>query len=315
MKKMATTVIAVGLALGSMAAVELRHVEEDGRIDVHIRGEHFTSYNYGEEHRWPFLWPVYAEGQVGVTRNHPMGEDDPASRDHRHQKSIWTTYGDVNGHDFWRASVDRRTRTDEIESGGCGERAWIRAHKLWLRENGETKLSETQEVRFYNSPASHRVIDYIITFTACQEDITFGDDKEGLMAFRIRTEIEGRRAGVLTNAEGKQGERQVYGNPTPWMDYSGPVSGHGKMGIAMFDHPQNFRRGYWHVRNYGLAAVNPFGRRSVGGGEDGSYTLSQGESLALRYRLLIHTGDAETGKVAEHYQKYIEDASVTNPID
>ncbi len=135
------------------------------------------------------------------------------------------------------------------------------------------------------------------------------------MAFRIRTDIQGDRAGVLTNAGGKQGERQVYGTPTPWMDYSGPISGHGKMGIAMFDHPQNLRPGYWHVRDYGLAAVNPFARRSAGGGEDGSYTLKHGESLTLRYRLLIHTGDAETGDVAAHYQKYIDDKTVLSPTE
>ncbi len=144
MNKQAIIAMIVLTASASIAAVELRHDEGDGRIDVHIRGAHFTSYNYGEKHRWPFLWPVYAEGQVRITRNHPMGDDDPASRDHRHQKSIWTTYGHVNGHDFWRASAARRTRTDSIESGGCGERAWIRAHKLWLRENGETKLSEVE---------------------------------------------------------------------------------------------------------------------------------------------------------------------------
>lgn len=129
------------------------------------------------------------------------------------------------------------------------------------------------------------------------------------MAFRIRPEIQGNKSGILTNAEGKQGERDVYGLRSPWMDYSGPVEGAGVRGIAIFDHPGNFRHPtFWHVRDYGLAAANPFGMRSVAGmEEDGSYRLIEGESLTFVYRIYVHSGDVGEGKVAEMYREFAEE--------
>ena len=37
---------------------------------------------------------------------------------------------------------------------------------------------------------------------------------------------------------------------------------------------------------------------------DGSYTLEKGDSLALRYRILFHTGDAKSAKIAEAFERY-----------
>jgi hypothetical protein len=36
-------------------------------------------------------------------------------------------------------------------------------------------------------------------------------------------------------------------------------------------------------------------------------TIAAGDSLTLRYRVLIHDGDAAEAKVAEAYQKYAEE--------
>ncbi len=292
------------LTADEAAGVKLKHDEDEGRVEVHVRGEHFTTYHYGKDARTPFLWPVLAEGGVGVTRNHPMGKDDPASADHPHQRSLYLVYGDVNGHDFWHRE---RIDTVDLETGDGDGYAWIRARNQWVARDGKVLVEEVQELRFHDTPASGRLIDFATTLKAPHGDVVFRDDKEGLLAFRIRPEIEGRRAGVLTNARGEQGERNVYGTPAPWMDYSGPIEGHGHRGIAVFDHPGNFRNGYWHVRDYGLAAINPFGRRQVGGrDEDGSYTLAEGESLTLRYRVYVHSGDVEEADVAGQYARFVE---------
>lgn len=293
--------------------VRLQNDPEQGTVRVDVRGEHFTTYHYGEEARTPFLWPVNAEGGVGVTRNYPMGEDDPQIADHPHQRSLYLVYGDVNGHDFWHRE---RINTVGLETGQADGYAWLRAHNQWVTAEDQVLLEEVQEVRFHDTPACGRLIDFLTTLTAVQDEVTFGDDKEGLLAFRQRPEIDGRRAGVLTNARGDQGERNVYGDPSPWMDYSGPIEGYGYRGIAVFDHPDNFRVGYWHVRDYGLAAINPFGQRQVGGlEEDGSYTLKKGQTLTLRYRVYVHSGDHQQAEVAAQYDRYVADKSVRLPTD
>ena len=51
----------------------------------------------------------------------------------------------------------------------------------------------------------------------------------------------------------------VWGKRSNWVDYSADLDGE-KLGVAMFDHPGNPRHPtYWHARDYGLFALNPFG--------------------------------------------------------
>jgi hypothetical protein len=58
-----------------------------------------------------------------------------------------------------------------------------------------------------------------------------------------------------------------------------------------------------------LFAVNPFGERDFYNDKtrDGSLTIQPGESLTLRYRVLIHHGDAVEAKVEEGYARYARD--------
>lgn len=293
------------LAGADSPRIELDRDRDAGEIAVGIRGEHFTTYHYGENARTPYLWPVKAEGGVGVTRNHPMGTDEPESADHPHHRSLFLTFGDVNGYDHWH---NERIETRHIETGRTDDYARIRAGNEWLNSDGEPLLREVQEIRFYDTPASARYIDIVSTLEAAYGDVTFGDDKEGLLAFRIRPEIQGDRAGILTNAEGERGESNVYGKPSPWMDYSGSIEGHGTRGIAVFDHPGNFRHPtLWHVRDYGLAAANPFGLQSVGGLDtDGSHVLAEGDSMTFVYRVYVHSGDVDEAGVAEEYDRFAE---------
>jgi hypothetical protein len=300
------------------AGVVIEHNTESATVKVSIGGEHFTTYHYGSGHHVPFLWPVIAEGGVGVTRNFPMGKDEPAVEDHPHHLSLYLTYGALNGYDFWHAGRGRpgTIRTTGIQTGQGDGFAWIRAHHHWVADAGEKiVMEEIRELRFHDSPAAARVFDFISTFKATHGDVTFGDTKEAMLAVRVRPEIDGERGGTLTNAEGRQGEAKVYGTPSPWMDYTGTIKGHGKRGIAIFDHPGNFRPGYWHVRDYGLASINPFGRRAVGGGENGAHTIPDGESLTLRYRFLVHSGTPEEADIAAHHARYVADESVKKPIE
>lgn len=283
--------------------IQFSHDFAQGKIAVQIAGEPFTTYHYGKDARTPFLWPIYSAGEVGMTRNFPMGTDELPSRDHPHHRSVYLTFGDVNGYDYWH---NERIETQGIQTGLGAGYAWIRAENAWLTPDGDRLLREVQELRFYETPARGRYFDLISTLQAEDGDVTLGDDKEGLLAFRIRPEIQGDRGGVLTNAAGRQGEKNVYGRPSPWMDYSGLVPGHGMRGMAIFDHPDNFRHPtYWHVRDYGLAAANPFGRRSVGGEpEEGSHQLRAGDAMTFVYRIYVHVGDVEEAGVAEKYEEF-----------
>jgi hypothetical protein len=60
------------------------------------------------------------------------------------------------------------------------------------------------------------------------------------------------------------------------------------------------------VRTYGLFTANPFGLHDFPGGKDlnGAHTIKPGETMTLRYRVLLHQGDEKQGRVAESFAEY-----------
>ena len=71
----------------------------------------------------------------------------------------------------------------------------------------------------------------------------------------------------------------------------------------MFDHPQNPRHPtYWHARDYGLFALNPFGQNAFDDkAPESKWNLPNGEKLVFQWRVVVHPGDAD---VAELYKEY-----------
>jgi hypothetical protein len=110
----------------------------------------------------------------------------------------------------------------------------------------------------------------------------------------------------MVNSEGKVGVDQIWGKRANWVDYSGEVDGE-SLGIAIFDNPANLKHPtYWHARDYGLFAVNPFGEHEFyhDPKRDGSVTIAVGESLTFRFRVVIHHGDATEAQIAAAYNAY-----------
>jgi hypothetical protein len=116
------------------------------------------------------------------------------------------------------------------------------------------------------------------------------------------------RGGRIVNSRGAVGEKEAWGKPAEWVDYSGKVEAD-TVGVAILDHPQSFRHPtHWHVRGYGLFAANPFGYRDFyrDKSKDGSFQLEKGKSMELRYRVYFHHGDAGVAKVEEVYHGFAE---------
>ena len=113
--------------------------------------------------------------------------------------------------------------------------------------------------------------------------------------------------GKIENALGKVGEKDCWGRISDWCDYSGPIDGK-TAGLAVLADPKNAHPTFWHVRDYGLMAANPFGRKKAGF-HDGAaemplVRLDKGMHLEMRYGILLHDGDAAAGQVAENYRRF-----------
>lgn len=167
--------------------------------------------------------------------------------------------------------------------------------------------------RAYNSRPPYptcRLMDVDLRLTATHGDVHFGDTKEGgMLTVRVASALDVPRGGRITNAYGGIDEAETWGKTAHWCDYSGQVDGK-DVGITVMDHPDSFRYPtYWHVRNYGLMAANPFALNDyTNGAKNGSHTLKDGDTLRFRYRVLVHNGDVEATDVRSHYLNFVAPA-------
>ena len=286
--------------------------ERDNAIDVTIDGRAFTTFRYGADGFRPYFFPVLGPGGNPVTR----GETSESSSDHVHHRSLYVAYGEVNDVDVWAEGENsgRVVHQSFTNKGGGATVGKIYTENDWVNKAGEKLMSDRQNFRIYNTPETGTIIDLDLTFSASAGDVHFGDTKEGgIISVRVNPLMNASDGGKIENAYGGINEGETWGERAQWCDYSGIVEGT-HVGIAVFDHISNPRYPtYWHVRNYGLMTTNIFGTGTFEGdpSKDGSYTLKSGEEMNFRFRVLIHTGDAATGQVAQKYHDFINPPMVS----
>jgi hypothetical protein len=183
--------------------------------------------------------------------------------------------------------------------------------------DGVVHCTDETTVRLSAVPAG-RQIDYEVTLQApADRAVVLGDTKEGSMAFRVaqwltpphlfnKKKTDGK--GTIVNAEGIR-DAATWGKASTWVDYHAPKDGK-IYGIAMFDHPKNPRHPtWWHVRDYGLFAANPFGKHDFepahkANPKAGDLTIPAGGRVTFRWRFYFHAGDEKTARIAEQFAAY-----------
>jgi hypothetical protein len=296
----------IAVLVGALCAAAEVTVEKTPQgVAVKVDGAPFTEYLTRSGSK-PILWPVIGPTGARVTRNWPMedvsGESD---RDHVHQRSLWFTHGSVNGIDFWSEGKGIIEHREFVKVEG-GPQGLIVTRNDWLSPDGSKLQCQDERTLVLGADANRRWIDFDIALKATNGPVVFGDTKEGSFGMRVASSmrVQSRKGGHIVNCEGKTDD-SAWGKPAAWVDYHGPVEGE-TVGIAILNHPSSFRfPTYWHVRGYGLFAANPFGLHDfTAGGSKGEYTLPAGETLRLKYRVLLHRGDEKAGHVAEEFAAF-----------
>ena len=287
-----------------------------GSVDISVRGKLFATYNYSTENIVrPFIFPVFGPGNKSILRTPPL-PGNPEKVDHRHHRGIWVSHGDINGINNWSEeeghgyTIHKDFR--EMTSGPV----FARIHTLndWVRfiERGDVRhpiklMEEERIITVYDLPEDSRIIDHRIILRATEGEAVFRDTKEsGLLSIRVNPSMEERKGGLMANSNGGRGEDECWGQRASWCDYSGQVDGV-KCGIAVFDQPSNLRYPtWWHIRSYGLFTANFFGMADFTGNKkrSGTYILPAYGELDIEYRIYIHGGSAEEGRVSERYLNF-----------
>jgi hypothetical protein len=306
--RVSTTALLAAAAL----AAQVNIIKEAGKIKVEIDGKPFTDF-YVDGTR-PYLHPLRSASGKIVTRRWPMEADTGEAKDHPHHKGVFFGHEPVNHLNFWanEPGVSRGdnlgiVKLKEVSQAKGGKRAGSIVTSFdWKDPKGNLVLTEKRTMTFY-AGGDTRMIDFDFLLVP-NGKVVFSDSKEGFFAVRVHEGLQELKShGKMINDQGAETEKNVWGKPAKWVDFQGSVDGEA-MGIAIFDHPENLRHPQrWHARAYGLFAVNPFGEAAFTGDKtkSGEYVLEADKTLRLRYRILIHPGDAKSGKVAEHYAKYV----------
>ncbi len=315
------------LSAGGVPAFTQVNVEQAGSgcLAIVINGQPFSRFYFGADDPKPFLAPLRTASGLIVTRKYPMENAEGESRDHQHHRGLFIGYGEINGLNFWENEFKYQSnapknfdpakngkmvlrKLDEVKSGKKSGK--IEATFDWVGPDGAAILQEKRTMTFYAGPDDQRVFDVDFTLTAKQA-AQFADTKEGFFAIRVADSMTEKNGGLMTNSEGAQTEKNVWGKPANWVDYDGTVEGQ-KVGIAIFDHPKNYNHPErWHSRAYGLFAVNPFGLKDFEPKAEGQggYTIKAGDELRFRYRVIIHPGDMTNKKLNDLYSEYAKKGS------
>jgi hypothetical protein len=243
---------------------------------------------WGDKWDKPFLYPIRTTSGKVLSRGWPLEPREGDSTDHTWHRGFWYGHGIVNGADFWREQGREKTARLISTSKPQVRKGSVALDLAMTPPDGKVIGHVRQEFRIADQGAV-RTIDAVITISAdAGPSLTFGDTDDGGFAFRLSEAFREDKGAKLRNSEELQGTKNIWGKPARWVDYCA-----GGCGVAMLDHPSNLRHPTrWHARGYGLNAANPFALKSFtkDPASDGSYTLTAGKQLLLRYRVLVYEG-------------------------
>ena len=235
------------------------------------------------------------------------------------------------GGDSWteQKSYESALKNPKTEASGKLRLAGMarivhKEYTLWRADAGEVEIRETCEhvdasgLRFmteerhfiFRATDEWRSIDFNQDILASDGTVRFEDRKDSGLSIRVPTSIavESKQGGRIVSSEGLINE-EAWGKPAKWCDYHGPV-GEELVGVALMSHPSTFRfPDRWHVRTYGLLAINPFGSKVFDKEVPETPTqINAGGRLQLRHRFVFHKGDETQAGIAGLYEAYAKEA-------
>jgi hypothetical protein len=275
-------------------------------IHVDLDGKPYTVFR--TDSRVPYCHPLTSASGAVLSRRWPMENGFKEDQDHPHHRSFWLSHGNVNGQDFWAWQFGKDPKI-EVKKVGEITKDSFTVELAWTG-GGQTHLTETRTYAFKKIDPKTTRIDVTSKLTAADGDATFGDTKEGFFAIRVDRTLRQKgpvAKGTIADSEGRK-DGATWGKRSNWVAFAGPDEKGEPAVIAVFDHPSNLRHPtWWHARDYGLLAANPFGIHDFEAKKDktlGNHVLKKGGSMTFRYGVLLHHGSLESAALAERWQDF-----------
>jgi len=292
--------------------------DQEGELAIMIDGEQVAVYSYqDDEITRPYFAHLRPTNGPQVSRNHPpLPGKDRADHPTFHP-GLWMAFGDISGSDYWRLAAPvkhERWIQEPTQANGSAKFAVL---NRYLNQEDPTQTVCEEECRITIMPHKHGYMLLWDSTFSSDEEFYFGDQEEMGLGFRVATPIRVEKDaagqmppgnGTIRDSAGRKNEKEVWGNAADWCDYSGTLDGK-HVGMTVFCHPENFRKCWFHARDYGFLAANPFGRKAFNKGEASKIIVKPDEELRLRFGVFVHASpEGQSPDLDDAYQQYLQAA-------
>ena len=298
----------------SNSRVTIARDDAAGRLAILVGGREAVVFQYGPDLDLPHYWPMRSPSG----RNMLVQKTEP----YPHHRSFWFAdtvrlEGGERDQSFYNAFTSGvktltgdhvppfrdRVRFESFSRlAAAKSRAAIDAELVW-ESDGRPVLDETRRLVFHSLGKGEYLLDLTWTLTASHGDVAFvSDDVHYAWPYlRLDPVWSGENGGKITSDTGAVGQEATNLKPALWIDYSNAVDGKTE-GVAVFQWPDG-REHRWMTREYGT-----FGPRRPDDQSGKPFTLRKGDSISQRVGVLVHSGDAVSGRVRERYEAYVRAA-------
>lgn len=271
------------LAVGALADVEV--IEKPHSISMESNGKTLWTFNHDPAEGKPYFHPLSSSDGTMFTDLRP--------KDHPWHRGVWFSWKYINGVNYWEENretgqSDGETRIVNINRRVSEDKNVHIATELEYAPAGTAKVIMKESRRIsISSPAENGLyhINWSSRFQAVENDVVLdrtplpnqpkGKNWGGYAGYSLRM-TEAMTKGFYINSEGLSAT-SAHRQPSNWLQFTAPSGG----SVLFMDHPSNINSpAKWYVTPH-MAYISP----SVI--HDAPYTIKAGETLTLKYQLVI----------------------------
>lgn len=293
MKKNISILLVIISLSNTFAQTKIIAQKFNSKIDIIINKNLFTSYILSEDEKYPFFFPVNGPSNASVT--------SMRNANYPHHSSLFFGCDRVNGGNYWQEGLERgqiiSIRADIIESGN--DKVIIENECIWRRPNASAPIKDTRKITITAPSNDIYQIDFDVTLEMLM-DVIIEKTNHSLFSGRMDADLAVINGGTMINSNGEKGEKETFGKKAAWIDFYGK-RGEKQEGMAIMQHPSNeWYPAPWFTRDYGFFSPTPMYWPQ----NDKETVLKKGQTVKLKYRVLVHSGDTSNAKIADQFEKY-----------
>lgn len=294
------TLLIRGAEWAAAGKEEIKETEDS--ISMILNGNPIWTFNHSAEEGKPYFHPL------ATTKGTVFSDLRPD--DHPWHRGLWFSWKFINGINYWEES--RETGKSEGQTILLNVERTVLPNKLIRIDmelayapavTGERVLEESRTA-LISPPDFNGIyrIDWSSVFRALDNDVILdrtplpeepgGKSWGGYAGYSMRMN-SGVFKGTYLNSEGLNGTDTNH-QPARWVSYTAPNDG----SILFLDHPENLRHpAKWYVAP-GMGYFSPAVIH------DARHVIKAGETLELRYRLVIHQSEIDAQFAEEEWSEW-----------